>query len=56
MKVSFYIKLFLAFIIFSILVLGFVSYLFDNFYTFYDDIKKCECCINCGNSVERINV
>ncbi|MFY4763199.1 PAS domain S-box protein [Aliarcobacter butzleri] len=37
MKVSFYIKLFLAFIIFSILVLGFVSYLFDNFYSFYDD-------------------
>ena len=25
------------FIIFSILILGFVSYLFDNFYTFYDD-------------------
>ncbi|WP_252981587.1 hypothetical protein [Aliarcobacter butzleri] len=37
MKVSFYIKLFLAFIIFSILILGFVSYLFDNFYNLYDD-------------------
>lgn len=37
MKVSFYVKLFLAFIIFSILILGFVSYLFDNFYAIYDD-------------------
>ena len=37
MKVSFYVKLFLAFIIFSILILGFVSYLFDNFYNLYDD-------------------
>lgn len=37
MKVSFYIKLFLAFIIFTILILSFISYSFKNLYRFYNE-------------------
>lgn len=24
----------------------------ETVYTFYDDIKKCECCIDCGNYIK----
>lgn len=37
-------------------VMTYCVYCLETVYTFYDDIKKCECCIDCGNSVERINV
>ena len=39
MRVSFYIKLFFAFIVFAILLLGFSSFAFNNFYEFHNKIS-----------------
>ena len=31
---------------------SFVVLMVVSVYTFYDDIKKCECCVNCGNYIK----
>ena len=46
MRVSFYIKLFLAFIVFAILLLGFSSFAFNNFYEFHNQKKEKENIVN----------
>lgn len=46
MRVSFYIKLFLAFIVFAILLLGFSSFAFNNFYKLHNQKKEKENIIN----------
>ena len=52
MRVSFYIKLFLAFIVFAILLLGFSSFAFNNFYEFHNQKKDKENIINILNYQE----
>lgn len=52
MRVSFYIKLFLAFIIFAILLLGFSSFAFNNFYEFDKQKKDKENIVNILNHQE----
>ncbi|MCT7908353.1 PAS domain-containing sensor histidine kinase [Arcobacter lacus] len=52
MRVSFYIKLFLAFILFATLILGFISYLFNNFYTIYDNKQDSQISQNILNQQE----
>ena len=37
-------------------IMFYCLYCLESVYTFYDDIKKCECCISCGNSMEKTNV
>lgn len=54
MKVSFYIKLFIAFVIFAILLLGFSSFAFNNFYTFHNEKKHKEQNYNILNHQEDI--
>jgi len=54
MKVSFYIKLFIAFVIFAILLLGFSSFAFNNFYTFHNEKKQKEQNLNILNHQEDI--
>lgn len=54
MKVSFYIKLFIAFVIFAILLLGFSSFAFNNFYTFHNEKKQKEQNYNILNHQEDI--
>ena len=46
MRISFYIKLFLAFIVFAILLLGFSSFAFNNFYEFHNQKKEKENIVN----------
>lgn len=52
MRVSFYIKLFFAFIVFAILLLGFASFAFNNFYEFHNQKKDKENIINILNYQE----
>ena len=52
MRVSFYIKLFFAFIVFAILLLGFASFAFNNFYEFYNQKKDKENIVNILNYQE----
>ena len=52
MRVSFYIKLFLAFIVFAILLLGFSSFAFNNFYEFHNQKKDKEYIVNILNHQE----
>lgn len=52
MRVSFYIKLFLAFIVFAILLLGFSSFAFNNFYEFHNQKKDKENIVNILNHQE----
>jgi PAS domain S-box-containing protein len=42
MKVSFYVKLFIAFVIFAILLLGFSTFVFNHFYSFHSKKQKQE--------------
>ena len=46
MKIPFYIKLFFTFIIFAILLLGFASFAFNNFYKINNDNKEKEDIVN----------
>ncbi len=46
MRISFYIKIFIAFIIFAVLLLGFSSFAFNNFYEFHSDKKEKEYVLN----------
>lgn len=52
MRVSFYIKLFLAFIVFAIILLGFSSFAFNNFYEFHNQKKDKENIVNILNYQE----
>ena len=52
MRVSFYIKLFFAFIVFAILLLGFSSFAFNNFYEFHNQKKDKENIVNILNYQE----
>ena len=52
MRVSFYIKLFFAFIVFAILLLGFASFAFNNFYEFHNQKKDKENIVNILNYQE----
>ena len=52
MRVSFYIKLFFAFIVFAILLLGFSSFAFNNFYEFDKQKKDKENIVNILNHQE----
>ena len=54
MKVSFYIKLFIAFVIFAILLLAFSSFAFNNFYTYHNEKKQKEQNYNILNHQEDI--
>ena len=42
MRISFYIKIFIAFIVFAILLLGFSSFAFNNFYKYHNEKKEKE--------------
>jgi PAS domain S-box-containing protein len=46
MKFSFYIKIFIAFIVFAFLLLGFSSFAFNNFYEFHNEKKEKEYILN----------
>lgn len=46
MRIPFYVKLFFAFIIFAVLLLGFASFAFNNFYKFNNEKKEKENIIN----------
>ena len=46
MKIPFYIKLFFTFIIFAILLLGFASFAFNNFYKVNNENKEKEDIVN----------
>ena len=54
MKISFYIKIFMAFIVFAILLLGFSSFAFNNFYKFHNEKKDTETILNILNHQENI--
>ncbi len=54
MKISFYIKIFIAFIVFAILLLGFSSFAFNNFYKFHNEKKDTESILNILNHQENI--
>ena len=54
MRVSFYIKLFVAFIIFAVLLLGFSTFAFNNFYSFHNEKKEKEIIENILNQQEEI--
>ncbi|MDZ7818030.1 MAG: PAS domain S-box protein [Aliarcobacter sp.] len=54
MKISFYIKIFMAFIVFAILLLGFSSFAFNNFYKFHNEKKDAETILNILNHQENI--
>ncbi|AXX94252.1 PAS domain-containing sensor histidine kinase [Arcobacter ellisii] len=49
MRISFYIKIFFAFVIFAILLLGFSSFAFNNFYEFHNEKKEKEHSLNILN-------
>ena len=49
MRISFYIKIFFAFVIFAILLLGFSSFTFNNFYEFHNEKKEKEHSLNILN-------
>ncbi|BAK72437.1 MAG: PAS domain S-box protein [Arcobacter sp.] len=53
MKISFYIKLFLAFIVFAVLLLGFSSFAFNNFYKYHNEKKDKKETINILNQEEK---
>lgn len=54
MRVSFYIKLFIAFIIFAVLLLAFSTFAFNNFYSFHNEKKEKEIIENILNQQEEI--
>lgn len=54
MKIPFYIKLFIAFLVFAILLLGFATFSFTNFYKFNDGKKDKEDSLDILNYQERI--
>ncbi|MGE3298803.1 MAG: PAS domain S-box protein [Arcobacter sp.] len=49
MRISFYIKIFFAFVIFAILLLGFSSFAFNNFYEFHNEKNEKEHSLNILN-------
>ncbi|QKF76627.1 PAS domain-containing sensor histidine kinase [Arcobacter defluvii] len=53
MKISFYIKLFLAFIVFAVLLLGFSSFAFNNFYKYHNEKKDKKETIDILNQEEK---
>ncbi|GGD44391.1 hypothetical protein GCM10012288_18390 [Malaciobacter pacificus] len=54
MKVSFYVKLFIAFVIFAILLLGFSTFVFNHFYSFHSKKQKQELITQLISSKEEI--
>lgn len=54
MKVSFYVKLFIAFVIFAILLLGFSTFVFNHFYSFHSKKQKEELITQLISSKEEI--